>query len=106
MAVVFEIKPGIYNVPNVGRVDATKPLDESIQYELYKSGRKVFPFARWTDRSLKYLKSVKPSDKEVGRMINHAVTVEEVEELKKLSRKRAVKLLAETRLQILNSTLP
>src|SRR5690606_8794381 len=102
----FHIKPGIYDVPNVGKVNAMQPVSDETSLKLYKLKRGVFPFIKPNEKTLAFLKKQKLTDKEIAPLIQNAQTEAEVEMLLKLTKGKIIKRIAEVKLNTLKPTKP
>ena len=92
----FNIKPGIYVVPNMGRVNATKKLSIEQQVNLYLNTK--FPFITLLEAGVKALKKRKLKDKQIAVLINHAKTKQEVDLILQLKPKSdTLKRIADNR---------
>jgi len=96
----FIIKPGIHNVPNHGRVDCNKTLDETLQVKLYLEPN-FRHFITPTKSGIALLKKQKPTDQELAKLLLHAKTVDEVEWLLDIKSTKPLKAIAETRIKAL-----
>src|SRR5690606_15462246 len=91
----FNIRPGIYNIPDFGRVVATKPLEDSVSVKLYLS--KSFPFISLKEGGVDLLKKEKLSEKEVARLILKSKGTKEIDLLLKVKSNKVLESIAETK---------
>lgn len=90
----FNITPGIYVVPNFGRIDCNKYVSQKNQVALYLNPHfRVFINA--TQEGIALLKKEKLSEKQVAQLINRAKTPEEVKWLLEVKSNKALQNIAE-----------
>ena len=97
----FNIQKGIFIVPNIGRVDCNKMVDNKTAVALYRNRK--FPFIELQEKGVELLKKEKLQPKEVSALILDAKTTEEVDLLLKLCKEEALQGIAETRKKTLLS---
>ena len=98
MSDFFHIKPGIYDVPKVGKVNALQPVSDETALKLYKLRRGIFPWITPNENTLAFLKKQKLNVKEIAHLVQNAQTETEVELLLELSKNKTVKRIAEVKL--------
>ena len=91
----FWVRPGIYNIPGHGRVDATQPLPEQELVDLYLN--KHFPFIRINEKAIKALKAQNLTLKQLAGLIHRASSKEEVQYLLKVRSTKALERIASVR---------
>ena len=101
MSKAFNIKPGKYDIPKVGKVDANEEVSEDKAFEIYKLPRRVFPWISLGPDAESFLKKQKLRKEDVSKMIQNAATPEEVELLSGLNDTKTVQRIAETKLAAL-----
>lgn len=105
MSKYFNIPPGVYNVPKLGRIDTiNNNLSNEKAFAVYRLPRRVFPWVKLNKDSASYLKKQKLTAEEVAQLINNAVSIEEVEILGDLSDTQTVSRIKETKLKALKNT--
>lgn len=99
-------RKGIYNVPNWGRIDATKEIVTAPERLLLLLEDKGFPWIelQLTDETLKWLKSLKLEPKRLGRLIMQSNSIGQVNFLLKLTKSKTLENLAETRIKSLENS--
>lgn len=98
MAKAFDIKPAIYVVPKIGRVDCTKELPIEMQVQLYLSPHfKVF--IELKKDGIKLLKKEGLPDQTLARLIMAAQSAEEIALLLDVKSSKTIKKIAETALK-------
>lgn len=90
---MFVIKPGIYHIPNLGKLDTRKTVSNSKCLELYKNP--AFPFISITEEAIPFLKKEKLSEKSLVNLIEQAQSAEEVAILLKVKSTKKIKASAE-----------
>ena len=103
MSKVFKIQKGKYDIPGIGKVDATKEVTDEKAFEIYQKPRRVFPWISLGDDAEAFLKKQKLNAKQVSAMIQNATSVEEVELLAGLNDAKAVQGIAATKTEALKS---
>ncbi|MAF36469.1 hypothetical protein CL622_05125 [archaeon] len=98
----FNIKRGIYVVPGIGKVDATKEVDQATCLALLES--RAFPFISVTPEAIPFLKTSKLNQKRVANLILQATTKEEVALLLEVKTTKALTRIAETKLNTLEES--
>ena len=98
---MFTVRPGIYVVPNFGRIDTTKKVSDQKLLELYENNH--FPFITITKKAVPFLKKQKLSTKRVASLIMQAQTVEEVNLLLEVKNSKPLPSLAETKIKSLET---
>lgn len=96
MAILFNIRPGQYLIPNYGNVDTQKELSEQTQVELYLLPN--FPFIEPTDLALPLLKKQKLKYNQLSVLVSRAKTVSEVEILSELNSSEKYKTIIQEKL--------
>jgi len=94
---LFQIRPGRYVVPGIGRVDANKEVAPEVALKLYES--RAFP---WCDPVIKketvdFIKKQKPEPKRIASLIQAAKSPEEVDFLLEIKSNNTLKNIAETK---------
>lgn len=99
----FDIKPGKYHVPGIGKVNTNDGVDGQTALRLYLKPRGVFPFISLNENSINFLGKQKFKAVEVGKMIANATTSEEAKQLAELSETKTVSEALEMKLgELLN----
>ena len=99
---MFVIRPGIYNIPELGkRIDTRNELPKEALLELYLC--KSFPFITITKKAIPLLKKQKYSAKQIVALIMKAKTADEVNWLLEVNATKAVKTIAETKINSLET---
>lgn len=96
----FNIRPGIYNVPDLGRVDCTKAVKQSIALDLYLN-KHFSQFITLTEAGVSFLKKQKLKSSVVAGLITRAKTVDEIKLLLKVDSTETIQRIAETRIKAL-----
>lgn len=96
----FNIRPGIYNVPNLGRVDCTKAVKQDVGLALYLN-KHFSQFITLTEAGVSFLKKQKLKSNVVAGLITRAKTVGQVELLLKVNDTATIQRIAETRIKAL-----
>ena len=92
----FDIKPGIYTVPNFGRIDCSKKVKQNDAVALYLN--KAFAqFITLKEGGVNLLKKEKPTIKQLSQLVIKAKSAEEVDLLLKLTDSKTVLTIAETK---------
>ena len=99
MSKAFEIKPGIYDIPKLGKVNANNKVSDEKALAVYRLPRRVFPWITITEAALPLLKKQKFTAEEVSKMIQNAQSPEEVQLLASLSDTKVVERITETKLK-------
>lgn len=94
MKVPFNIKKGVYVVPELGRFDCNKPLTNDQQVELYLNSH-FKPFITLNEAGVALLKKAKATKKQVAALIVKANTTDEVELLLKVHTDKTLEGIAE-----------
>lgn len=102
MSKAFKIRPGKFDIPNIGKVDSTQEVSNDRAFELYKLPRRVFPWISLTPDAPAYLKKKKLTKEDVAKMILNTSSKEEVEVLQGLSDTKTVARIAKNKLMILD----
>lgn len=100
----FKIAPGRYTIPNIGFVDTNKEISDELAFMLYRVSRRVFPWASLGPGAEAFLKKQKLDVKEFAKLVNNAITKEEIELLAKVSDTKTIDRIAEVKLQALENT--
>jgi hypothetical protein len=95
----FKIRPGVYIVPNLGRIDATAKLKQETELALYLN--KDFPFIELLEGGVNFLKKQKLSQKTISGLIMKSQSAEEIELLSKLSDSETIARIVKQRLESL-----
>ncbi|WP_283640111.1 hypothetical protein [Mesonia mobilis] len=104
MSKYFDIEPGKYDIPKVGKVNTfSKEVSDEKALAIYRLPRKIFPWIKLNKESLGYLKKQKFVAEDVAKMIQNARSVEEVETLSELSDTKTVERIKETKLNALKT---
>lgn len=93
---MFVVKPGIYHIPNFGKLDTRKEVSNSQYLTLYENA--AFPFISITKESVKFLKKEKLSEKRLASLILRATSADEVNLLLEVKSTKKLKSIAETKL--------
>lgn len=97
----FNIKPGIYVVPDFGRIDCNNEVSDKNQVALYLNPHfRVFIDA--TQKGIALLKKEKLTEKQIAQLINRAKTDEEVSWLLDVKSTKTLEKLAEIKTKALN----
>jgi hypothetical protein len=89
---MFVIKPGIYHIPNFGKLDTRKTVTNAKSLELYKNP--AFPFISITEEVIPFLKKEKLSEKTLVNLIKQAQSAEEVAILVQVKSTKKIKAAA------------
>lgn len=92
----FIINPGIYHVPNFGRVDCNKLPNRATLVKLYLN-KSFSSFITPTKEGVALLKKEKLEPKHIVQLIHRAKTPDEVDWLLEVKSNKLVKNIAETR---------
>lgn len=103
MAENFDIKPGKYDVPEVGKVVSVDHISDETALKLYKLSRRVFPWIYLNENSLSFLKEQKFNAPEVAQLIQNARTTEEALTLAELSDTKTVSRILDTKIKALQN---
>lgn len=104
MSKYFDIAPGKYDIPKVGKVNTfSKEVSDEKALAIYRLPRKIFPWIKLNKESLGYLKKQKFVAEDVAKMILNARTIEEVELLAELSDTKKVEGVINTKLNALKA---
>lgn len=103
MSDFFHIKPGKYDVPKVGKVNALLPVSDEIAFATYKLKRGVFPWITPNENTLAFLKKQKLTAKEIAPLIQNAQTEAEVEMLLELTKSKTIGRIAEVKINSLHN---
>lgn len=95
MSKQFNIRKGIYVVPNFGRIDATKKVKQDHMLALYLNPK--FPFIELLPDGVALLKKAKLNQKQIAALILNAKTVQEIELLLEVNSSDTLKNIAETK---------
>ena len=99
MSKYFDIEPGKYDIPKVGKVNTfSKEVSDEKALAIYRLPRKIFPWIKLNKESLGYLKKQKFVAEDVAKMIQNARSEKEVETLSELSDTKTVERIKETKL--------
>lgn len=79
----FIIAPGIYVVPNLGRIDCTNKVEQATQVKLYLNPH-FSHFITATKEGVALLKKEKLTEKDVALLLQRAKTPDEVDWLLKV----------------------
>ena len=101
MSKVFNIRPGKFDIPNVGKVDSTEEVSDEKAFEIYRQPRGVFPWITLGPDAPAFLKKQKLTKEDVAKMIQNATSKEEVDILATLNDTKTVERIAETKLKAL-----
>ena len=96
----FNIKPGIYTIPNFGRIDCTKAVKQEVALELYLN-KHFSQFISLTEAGVDFLKKQKLNSNVVAGLITRAKTEEQINLLLQVNDSKTVKRIAENRIQAL-----
>lgn len=94
----FSIRPGIYNVPNYGRIDCTKAVKQEVALELYLN-KDFSQFICLNESGVAFLKKQKLKANVVAGLITRAKTLEQVELLIQINDSEALKRIAENKIR-------
>ena len=94
---MFIIKPGIYHIPNFGKLDTRKEVSNSQYLALYEN--KHFPFISITEEAISFLKKERLSEKRLVCLILQATSADEVNLLLEVKSTKKIKRIAETKLK-------
>lgn len=98
----FNIKPGIYVVPDFGRIDCNNEVSDKDQVKLYLNPHfRVFIDA--TQKGIALLKKEKLTEKQIAKLINRAKNPDEVSWLLEVKSTKSLEKLAETKIKALNA---
>ena len=103
MSKAFSIKKGKYDIPGIGKVDATQEVSDEKAFEIYQKPRRVFPWITPGPEAESFLKKQKLNSKQVAALVQNAATVEEVELLASLNDAKAVKGVVDVKLKSLEN---
>lgn len=103
MEKAFDITPGNYDIPEVGKINSFEPVSDEKLLAIYRLNRGVFPWIRINKNTLAYLKKQKFTAEEVARMIQNATTEEEAEMLTQLSDTKTVERIKEVKVNSLKN---
>ncbi len=101
---VFEItRPGRYTIPNWGRLDTSKPVNNERLLALYEDSG--FPWITIIpgEEAVKFLKKQKLGVKRLAAIMLKAESEEEIETLLLVNDGKTLKAIAETRYKVLES---
>tara|TARA_R110002096_G_C14661308_1_gene728001 strand:+ start:5870 stop:6160 length:291 start_codon:yes stop_codon:yes gene_type:complete len=90
---MFVVRPGIYNIPNFGKLDTRKEISDSQYLALYENS--AFPFIQITEEAVVFLKKQKLSEKRMIALISRATTKEELTLLLAVKSSKKMKALVE-----------
>lgn len=93
---MFVLRPGIYHIPNFGKLDTRKKVSNTQYLALYEN--KDFPFISITEKAIPFLKKEKLSEKRIACLIQQATSVNEVNWLLEVKSSKKLKTLAESKL--------
>ena len=93
---MFVIKPGIYHIPNFGKLDTRNEISTSKCLELYENNN--FPFIKITEDVIAFLKKEKLSDKRLIKLIEQAQSSEEILILMQVKTSKKIKSVADKQL--------
>lgn len=96
----FNIRPGIYNVPNIGRVDCTKAVKQDVALGLYLN-KHFSQFISLNEGGVGFLKKQKLKNTVIAGLITRAKTVKEVNLLLEVKTTDALQRIADTRIKSL-----
>ncbi|MBT0607635.1 hypothetical protein [Aequorivita echinoideorum] len=99
MSKPFNIKPGNYDIPNIGKVNAFQPVSDEKLLAIYRLKRGVFPWISTNENTLPFLKKQKLLVKDVAKLVQNAQTTDEVKMLLQLTDSPNVERIAETKLK-------
>lgn len=100
MAQPFKIVPGIYVVPNHGRVDCTKKVKQATAVQLYLN-KKFSQFIELQEDGVKLLKKEKLDNKTIAGLITRSTSADEVNLLVQLSDTEAIQNIGKQKLKSL-----
>lgn len=98
----FNITPGIYVVPNFGRIDCTKPLPPETQVTLYLNPA-FSTFISATKDGIALLKKEKPTVQQIARLLQSAKSEDEVNWLLDVKSNKALQNIAEIKIKALTA---
>jgi len=93
----FNIRPGVYVVPNFKRIDCTVKVSNADAIALYLN--KDFPFITLKEGGVHLLKKERLNAKQVCQLILRSKSVEEVELLVEVNGAEIVKKIAITKIE-------
>lgn len=99
----FIVKKGIHNVPNHGRVDCNKKLNNSTLVSLYLN-KHFSSFITATKGGIQLIKKQKLTDKQIVKLIQRAKSTDEVECLQAVKTNKLIDNIAETRKNALQNS--
>ena len=94
---MFTIRPGIYHIPNFGKLDTRKKVSNKDLITLYEN--KDFPFIKPTRNAIEILKKEKLSEKRVLYLIDEATSKEEVEILLEVKSTKKIQAFSKIKLE-------
>jgi hypothetical protein len=100
----FIIKPGIYVVPNYGRIDCNKKVPQAEQVKLYLNPQ-FSQFITATPQGVALLKKEKPNEKQIASLLQRAKSVEEVNALLEIKSSKPLKNIATIKINSLGGNL-
>lgn len=96
MEETFIVKKGIHNVPNHGRVDCNKKINQSVLVALYLN-KHFSQFITLKKGGIKLLRKEKLTDAQIVQLIQRAKTTIEVDWLLEVKSNKVINKIAETR---------
>jgi hypothetical protein len=93
---MFVVRPGIYHIPNFGKLDTRKKVSNAQYLALYEN--KDFPFITISEEVIPFLKKEKLSEKRLINLIQQATSANEVNWLLEVKTSKKLKAIAETKL--------
>lgn len=99
----FNIRPGIYVLPNRGRINCTDTISDAQAMDLYLYSK--LPFITLTEDGVKLLQNQKLSVKELSSLIMRSTSLEEVELLSQVKESKPLQRIVEQRLEALKLEL-
>lgn len=91
----FNVRPGVYVVPELGTINAYKELDNDVLVALYLNRR--FPFITLNPEGVSVLKKAKLSNQQVSSLILQSRSEEEIDLLLKVKTNKILKNIADIR---------
>jgi len=100
---MFKVRPGIYTVPDFGRIDTREKLTNDQLLSLYEN--RHFPFITITEKAVPFLKKQKLDVKRTASLILRAKSVEEVNWLLEVNNKKPLPAMADIKIKSFESSL-
>lgn len=99
MSQYFKIRPGKYDVPYVGKVNAYKEVSDETALKLYLLPRRIFPWIKLEGSALDYLAGQDFSTRDVALMVQNSRTEDEARMVASLSEAQAIERILETKIR-------